>query len=144
MDVFDITCDIGDFRGHLFYPQTTYELPKKHHKPGPPEKAWTTAYGCLVTNRLRVHQTLWRLERGLLVPKTPRAHGGGMRMAEWKMSPPPISIRFKTLRCLGWLKWENGADGTFFIPLPPVLRFKGNLTRKVVETTIWGHNWKSN
>ena len=27
--------------------------------------------------------------------------GGGMRMAEWKMSPPPIPIRFKTLRRLG-------------------------------------------
>ena len=31
-DVFDNTCDIGDFRMHIFCPQTTQELPKKHHE----------------------------------------------------------------------------------------------------------------
>ena len=36
-DVFDI----GDFRAHIFCPQTTQELPKKHHEAGP---AGTPAY----------------------------------------------------------------------------------------------------
>ena len=31
-------------------------------------EGWTTAYRCIVTNRLWTHQTLWRLDRGLLVP----------------------------------------------------------------------------
>ena len=48
MDVFDITCDTGDFRVHIFCPQTTQELPKKHHEAGPPKQALTTAYGCIV------------------------------------------------------------------------------------------------
>ena len=30
-DVFDI----GDFRAHIFCPQTIQELPKKHHEAGP-------------------------------------------------------------------------------------------------------------
>ena len=38
-DVFDITCDIGDFRVHIFCPQTTQELPNKHHEAGLPEPA---------------------------------------------------------------------------------------------------------
>ena len=38
-DVFDITCDIGDFRVHIFCPQTTQELPNKHHEAGLPEQA---------------------------------------------------------------------------------------------------------
>ena len=52
MDVFDITCDISDFRAHIFCPQTTQELPKKHHKAGPPKQALTTAYGCIVTMKI--------------------------------------------------------------------------------------------
>ena len=34
----DITCGIGGIRVHIFYPQTTQELPKKHHEAGPPEQ----------------------------------------------------------------------------------------------------------
>ena len=34
-DLFDNSCDIGDFRVHIFYPQTTQGLPKKHHQAGP-------------------------------------------------------------------------------------------------------------
>ena len=46
----DITCDTGDFRVHIFCPQTTQELPtcKKHHEAGPPKQALTTACGCIV------------------------------------------------------------------------------------------------
>ena len=36
-DVFDITCDMADFKGHIFCPQTTYELSKKHHDAGSPK-----------------------------------------------------------------------------------------------------------
>ena len=36
-DVFDITCDMADFKGQIFCPQTTYELSKKHHDAGPPK-----------------------------------------------------------------------------------------------------------
>ena len=38
-DVFNNTCDIGDFRAHLFCPQTTEELPKKHHEAELPTNA---------------------------------------------------------------------------------------------------------
>ena len=34
-DAFDITCD---FRAHIFCPQTTQKLSKKHHEAGPPEQ----------------------------------------------------------------------------------------------------------
>ena len=60
-DVFDNTCNIGDFRSeHIFCPQTTQELPitrtmKQNH-----------LNNC--TNRLRKHLTLRRLQRCLLVP----------------------------------------------------------------------------
>ena len=37
-DVFDVTSSICDFRAHIFCPQTTQELPKKHHEAGPPEQ----------------------------------------------------------------------------------------------------------
>ena len=30
---------------------------------------WTTAYGCIVWNGLRTQKTLWRLQRGFLVPR---------------------------------------------------------------------------
>ena len=33
-DVFDITCDIGNFRTYIFCPKTTQELPKKHQEAG--------------------------------------------------------------------------------------------------------------
>ena len=36
-DVFDNTCDISDFRGQIFCPQTTQQQPKKHNEAGPPE-----------------------------------------------------------------------------------------------------------
>ena len=34
----DITCGIGGIRVHIFYLQTTQQLPKKHHEAGPPEQ----------------------------------------------------------------------------------------------------------
>ena len=36
MDVFDISCDIGnfEFRAHIFCPHTTQELPKRHYDAG--------------------------------------------------------------------------------------------------------------
>ena len=36
--VFDNTWDIGNFGVHIFCPQMTQELPKKHHEVGPPEQ----------------------------------------------------------------------------------------------------------
>ena len=36
-DIFDNTFDISDFRAHIFCPQTTLGLPKKHSEAGPPE-----------------------------------------------------------------------------------------------------------
>ena len=42
-DVFDNTCDISDFRAHIFRPQTTQELPKKQNEAGPPEQRPTDA-----------------------------------------------------------------------------------------------------
>ena len=38
-DVFDITSDMADFKAHIhiFCPQTTCELSKKHHESGPPK-----------------------------------------------------------------------------------------------------------
>ena len=31
-DVLDNTCDISDFRAHIFFPETTRELPKKQER----------------------------------------------------------------------------------------------------------------
>ena len=39
----DITCGIGGIRVHIFYLQTTQQLPKKHHEAGPPEQLPTDA-----------------------------------------------------------------------------------------------------
>ena len=36
-DVFDNTCDISYFKAHIFCPQTTQELPKKHNEAEPSE-----------------------------------------------------------------------------------------------------------
>ena len=37
-DAFRNTGDLGIFRGDIFCPQTTHELPKKHHEAGPHEQ----------------------------------------------------------------------------------------------------------
>ena len=37
-DVFDNTCGMSDFRAHIFCPQTTQKLPKKHNEAGRPEQ----------------------------------------------------------------------------------------------------------
>ena len=42
-DEFDNTCDMGDFRAHIFCPQMTQELPKKHYEAGLPEQLPTGA-----------------------------------------------------------------------------------------------------
>ena len=39
-DLFDNTCDISDFRAHIFCPHTTQELPKKHYEAGRPDDAY--------------------------------------------------------------------------------------------------------
>ena len=39
-EVLHNTCDISDFRAHIFCPQTTQELPK-HYEAGPPEQLTT-------------------------------------------------------------------------------------------------------
>ena len=39
-DVFDNTCDISDFRAHIYCPQTTQELPEKHYEAGRPDDAY--------------------------------------------------------------------------------------------------------
>ena len=49
-DEFENTCNMGDFRAHIFCPQMTQELPKKHYEAGLPEQLPTT---CIVTNRLK-------------------------------------------------------------------------------------------
>ena len=40
-EVFDNTGDMGDFRAHIFCPQTTQELPKKQHHEAGPEQLTT-------------------------------------------------------------------------------------------------------
>ena len=42
-DVFDNTCDINDFRTHIFCTQRTQELHKKHNEAGPPQQLQTTS-----------------------------------------------------------------------------------------------------
>ena len=64
-DVFDNTCDIGDFKAHIFYQQTTQELPKKHHEAGSPEQLPTNALSQIDYGHTRHCK---RLQRGLLMP----------------------------------------------------------------------------
>ena len=42
-DKLDNICDIGNFRAHIFCPQATQELPKKHCEAEPPERLPTDA-----------------------------------------------------------------------------------------------------
>ena len=65
-DVFDVTSSIRDFRAHIFSPQTTQELPKKHHEAGPPERLPTDALSQIDYGHTRYCKDL---QRGLLVPK---------------------------------------------------------------------------
>lgn len=43
MDVYDIICGVKDFRAHIFCPQTTQELPKKHLEARPHKQLPTYA-----------------------------------------------------------------------------------------------------
>ena len=55
----------------------------------------TTAYCCVVTDRLQTHLILWRLQRGLLVLMNNTKgilENLSRGMAEWEMSPPPPLI----------------------------------------------------
>ena len=87
-DVFDNTCDINDFREHIFCPQNYLRIKQDCLNNYP---QWY-----IVTNRLRT-KTLWRL----LVP-TNNAKGilenlsRSMRMAEWKQNRLLVE---KALRC---------------------------------------------
>ena len=45
-DVSDITSSIRDCRAHIFCPQRTQELPKKHHEERPPEQLPTDVLIC--------------------------------------------------------------------------------------------------
>ena len=97
-DLFDNTCDIGDFRVHIFCPETTQDLPKKHHEAGPPVQLSTDVLSQINYGHTR-HCEDWK--EVLLVPTKNAISilenlSRGMRMTEWKMSPPC----FKTLRRL--------------------------------------------
>ena len=45
-DVFDITCDIGEFRAHIFCPQKTQRLSKKHHEADTLSSAYSQLSPC--------------------------------------------------------------------------------------------------
>ena len=97
-DVFDNTSDIGDFREHIFGPQTTQELPKKHHEAGLPEQLptdalpqidnWHTIHceGCkeVCLRQRTMQRAFWKIYVGVCTWLSGRT------------APP----RFKTLRCL--------------------------------------------
>ena len=52
-DVLDNTCDIGNFRAHIFCSQATQELPKKHYDAEPPERLPTDALSQIDYGRTR-------------------------------------------------------------------------------------------
>ena len=95
-DIFDNTCDISDFRAHIFCPQTTQELPKKHKEVGPPEQLPTDALSQIDYGYTR------HCEDCFCQRTTQRAFlenlSKGMRWLSGRWAPP----RVKTLRRL-WL-----------------------------------------
>ena len=90
-DEFDNTFDIGDFRVHIFCPQTQ-ELPEKHHEAGPPERLPTAALRKSITDTLDTVKIAKRFACANEQHKIKGHFGtseGSMRIAEWKMSPSP-------------------------------------------------------
>ena len=75
----DITCGIGGIRVHIFYLQTTQQLPKKHHEAGPPEQLPTDALSQSDYGHTRHCEDCKEVFWG----------GICMHMAKWEMSPPP-------------------------------------------------------
>ena len=107
-DVFYVTSSIHDFRAHIFCPQTTQELPKKHHEAGPPGQLPTdvlsqidyghTRHGkdckevCLCQRTTQ--RAFWKIWVGVCAWLGKR----------WAPPPPPPPLpRFKTFRrlCMG-------------------------------------------
>ena len=96
-DVFDITSDIGDFRPHIFCPQATKELPRNNHEAGPPIQLSTDALSQIDYGHTRHYEDCKEVclcQRTTFKKSILENLSRGMRMAEWKMSPP----RFKTHR----------------------------------------------
>ena len=59
---------------------------------------WTTAYGCIVWNGLRTQKTLWRLQRGFLVPRNnakPAFWKIWVRVCVWLCKDEPPLIKFQ-------------------------------------------------
>ena len=56
-EVLHNTCDISDLKAHIFSPQTTQELPKKHHEAGPPKQLTTDT---LDTVRIAKRFAFWK------------------------------------------------------------------------------------
>ena len=78
----DITCGIGGIRVHIFYLQTTQQLPKKHHEAGPPEQLPTDALSQSDYGHTRHCEDCKEVFWG----------GICMHMAKWEMSPPPPNV----------------------------------------------------
>ena len=90
-DVFDITSDIGNFRPHIFCPQATKELPRKHHEAGPPIQLPTDALSQIDYGHTRHYEDCKEVclcQRTTFKKSILENLSRGMRMAEWKMSPP--------------------------------------------------------
>ena len=85
----------------IFCPQTTQELPNKHHEAGLPEQAWTTAY-------CQMH-----------CPKSMTAHAHDWEEDKPPSTPPPTPSRFKTLRCLSFfynVQWHISQRNFWLTP----------------------------
>ena len=90
-DVFDITSDIGNFRPHIFCPQATKELPRKHHEACPPIQLPTDALSQIDYGHTRHYEDCKEVclcQRTTFKKSILENLSRGMRMAEWKMSPP--------------------------------------------------------
>ena len=62
------TCGIVDTRAQIFCPQTTEELPKKHHEAGTPEqKSITDTLRCLLVQTNNAKGILECLSRDMLM-----------------------------------------------------------------------------
>ena len=100
-DVFDNTFDIGDFRAHIFCPQTTQEPAEKHLV------KQDRLVNCLL---IQCHKSITdtldtvKIEKRFACANEQRkikghfgTSEGSMRIAEWKMSPfpPPSPLTFQ-------------------------------------------------
>ena len=80
-EVFNNTCDISDFRAHIFCPQTTQELPKKqHHEAGPPEQLITDTLDTVTISKRFPFWKYWVRVRVWL-------------SGRWVLPPPPLTFQ---------------------------------------------------